>query len=315
MSNVADSLAYTSAEGPADTAQSKREWNLIFWLSVGWLVILAVFIILGSANPLVPEIERDADLINAQPALTNFWKDSCDPATESCSRDDLVVGGLFGNDDRGRDVLAITVDGGRISAFIAITVTVIGIFIGGAMGLLAGYLRGGLDVVVQIIVNVTLSVPALLLVIFIVVVRGRSIWNVILAVSLLAIPALARIVRASTLQVADREYVKAAEVLGVKRRSILVREVLPNVMPTMISFAFLTTGIILVAEGGLAFLGLSVESPSITWGRIISDGRADFREAPFVVLAPSMILFFTVLSLNLVGDHLLKRYDIKEAGL
>ncbi|MAT06415.1 MAG: hypothetical protein CL424_15360 [Acidimicrobiaceae bacterium] len=315
MSNVADNLAYTSKAGPPDTVDSKREWNLIFWLSVGWLVILVVFILLGSANPLVPEIERNADLINAQPALTNFWKDSCDPEVERCGRDAFVVGGLFGNDDRGRDVLAITVDGGRISAFIALVVTAIGIFVGGALGLLAGYLKGWIDVVVQIIINVTLSVPALLLVIFIVVVRGRSIWNVILAVSLLAIPALARIVRASTLQVADREFVKAAEVLGVKKGSILFREVLPNVMPTMISFAFLTTGIILVAEGGLAFLGLSVESPSITWGRIISDGRADFRDSPWVVLTPSMILFFTVLSLNLVGDHLLKRYDVRGSGL
>ena len=315
MTNIADNLAHTSSAGPPDTPESKREWDIIFWFSVGWLVVLVVFVLLGSANPLVPEIERDADLINAQPAITNFFKESCDPEVERCGRDDLVVGGLFGNDDRGRDVLATTVDGGRISLFIAVTVTAIGIVFGGALGLLAGYLKGRVDILVQIIINVTLSIPALLLVIFIVVVRGRSIWNVILAVSLLAIPALARIVRASTLQVADREFVKAAEVLGVKKASILLREVLPNVMPTMISFAFLTTGIILVAEGALAFLGLSVESPSITWGRIIADGRNDFREAAHVVLAPSIILFLTVLSLNLIGDKLLKRYDIREAGL
>ncbi|MEZ5296945.1 MAG: ABC transporter permease [Ilumatobacteraceae bacterium] len=315
MSNVADNLAYTSQAGRPDTAQQKREWDVVFWLSVAWLAILVVFVVLGSANPLVPEIERNADLINAQPELTNFWKDSCNPEEQRCGRDDLVVGGIFGNDDRGRDVLATTVDGGRISVFIAVTVTAIGIVVGGTLGLLAGYLKGSVDIVVQIIINVTLSVPALLLVIFIVVVRGRSIWNVILAVSLLAIPALARIVRASTLQVADREFVKAAQVLGVKKGSILFREVLPNVMPTMISFAFLTTGIILVAEGGLAFLGLSVESPSITWGRIISDGRADFRVAPHVVMAPATVLFLTVLSLNLVGDKLLKRYDVREAGL
>jgi len=315
MTVLSDQLGHAGSADLPDTPESKREWDVIFSLSVGWLAILTIFIVLGSANPLVPEIERDADLINAQPALTNFWKDSCDPTEESCSDDDLVVGGLFGNDDRGRDVLAITVDGGRISAFIALMVTTIGIFIGGALGLLAGYRKGRMDVLVQIFINVTLSVPALLLVIFIVTVRGRSIWNVVFAVSVLAIPALARIVRASTLQVADRDYVKAAQVLGVKKDSILVREVLPNVMPTLVSFAFLTTGIILIAEGGLAFLGLSVESPSITWGRIIADGQADFREAPHVVLAPSIILFLTVLSLNLVGDKFLKRFDIRESGL
>lgn len=313
MTTVATELAESSAKG-RQPSRGKRS-GPAFWMSVAWLVVLVVFIGLGGANPLVPDIERDADMRDAQPALTNVFKDSCDPAEENCARGDLVVGGILGNDDRGRDVLAITVDGGRISAFIALMVTAIGIVIGGTLGMLAGYLKGWVDTIVQIIVNTTLSVPALLLVIFIVVVRGQSIWNVIFAVSLLAIPALARIVRASTLQIADREFVKAAEVLGVKKFSILFRDVLPNVMPTIVSFAFLTTGIILVAEGGLAFLNLSVQSPDITWGRIISDGRSNFREAPHVVLAPSTVLFFTVLSLNLVGDKLLKRYDIREAGL
>jgi peptide/nickel transport system permease protein len=139
--------------------------------------------------------------------------------------------------------------------------------------------------------------------------------NVIIAVSLLAIPALARIVRASTLQVADRDFVKAAQVLGVKKGSILVREVLPNVMPTLVSFAFLTFGIILVAESSLSFLGLSVEAPTITWGSIIAEGRIKFSDTPHMVFLPGAVLFLTVLSLNFVGDQLLKRFDIKESGL
>lgn len=314
MTNVAPELSKTST-ADEEIDGRKRGNGIVFWLSVGWLVVLVVVILLGQATPGVPEIDRDADLRNAQPIVSTISKDRCDPEVEECGRNDLVVGGLFGNDDRGRDVLALTIEGGRISLFIALAVTAIGIVIGGALGLAAGYLRGWVDTIVQIIINVTLSVPALLLVIFIVLVRGQSVWNVIFAVSLLAIPALARIVRASTLQVADREFVKAAEVLGVKKGSILVREVMPNVMPTMVSFAFLTTGIILVAEGGLAFLNLSVESPQVTWGRIIADGRQKFRDAPHVVFAPSAILFLTVLSLNLVGDKLLKRYDIREAGL
>jgi peptide/nickel transport system permease protein len=134
-------------------------------------------------------------------------------------------------------------------------------------------------------------------------------------VSLLAIPALARIVRGATLQVADRDYVKAAQVLGVKKLTILWREVLPNVMPTLVSFAFLTFGIVLVAESSLSFLGLSVEAPTITWGSIIGEGRIKFNETPHMVFLPSAVLFLTVLSLNFVGDQLLKRFDIKEAGI
>jgi peptide/nickel transport system permease protein len=279
----------------AVVASSRRKRpNVAFGLSVGWLVLVGVFLALGNWNPLVEDADaRNADLINAGPSW-DHW---------------------FGNTNFGQDVFSRVVVGGRISIFVAVAVTVIGIVIGGGLGLVAGYFRGWFDSVIRLVINVTLSIPALLLVIFIVTVRGRSLWNVIFAVSLLAIPALARIVRASTLQVADREYVKAAEVLGVKRLSILLREVLPNVMPTLVSFAFLTTGIILVAESSLSFLGLGVASPQYSWGSIITSGRDKFREAPHVVYAPAIILFLTVLALNFVGDRLLKRFDIKEAGL
>lgn len=323
MTNIAGDLAKTSTaqiatgeEVPSDvgTGRKRKSGGLVFWASVAWLVIVVVFVALGEANPLVDDpTERDANNIVAEPILTTLFKTDCATAEigESC----VEKGGLFGNTALGQDVFAQVVVGGRVSIFVALTVTAIGIGIGGLMGLLAGYLKGWVDIVVQMIINVTLSIPALLLVIFIVSVRGRTVSNVILAVSLLAIPALARIVRASTLQVADREYVKAAQVLGVKKMSILLREVLPNVMPTLVSFAFLTTGIILVVESSLSFLGLSVPPPDITWGSIIANGRDRFQEAPHVVFAPALILFLTVLALNLVGDQLLKRFDIKEASL
>ena len=292
MTNVATELATQTRD--ADRLAPRRATSWVFWSSVAWLVVLGVFVVLGEWNPLVGgSDEWDAALINAGPSRSHW----------------------FGNDSFGQDVFARTIVGGRISLAIALAVTFIGMVVGGTLGLLAGYFTGWLDSVIRLIINVTLSVPALLLVIFIVTVRGRSIWNVIFAVSLLSIPALARIVRASTLQVAGRDYVKAAEVLGSRRRSILFREVAPNVMPTMVSFAFLTTGIVLVAEGALSFLGLSVPPPDYTWGSIIAAGRDSFQDAPHVVYAPAAVLFLTVLALNFVGDRLLKRFDIREGGL
>jgi len=304
MTNVAQEIAIESqhaaeaqAASPADKGGGKKR-NAVFGLAVGWLVFVVVLVglgwIFGDSLPLLrdpKEIQTDA--VFAGPS----WQYP------------------FGNASFGEDIFSQVVAGGRISLRIAAIVTFLGIVIGGGMGLIAGYYRGVIDSLVRLVINVTLSVPALLLVIFIVTIRSQSEKWVIIALTLLAIPALARIVRASTLQVADREFVKAAEVVGVKRSKILLREVLPNVMPTLISFAFLTTGIIIVVESTLSFLGLSVESPAITWGSIISEGRNKFADTPHMVAFPSLVIFLTVLSLNFVGDQLLKRFDIREASL
>lgn len=293
MSNVAPEMAVTSAavSVPSDAAPRR---NRILAAASAWLVLVGLMVVLGPWLPFLDDPNaRDADAI-AQGPSWDHW---------------------FGTASFGQDVFARVVEGGRVSLLVGAAVTAIGIGIGGLLGLLAGYLRGWVDSVVRLIINVTLSIPALLLVIFIVSIRGRSLTWVILALSLLAVPALARIVRASTLQVADRDFVKAAQVIGVTKRSILLRDVLPNVLPTMVSFAFLTFGIVLVAESSLSYLGLSVQLPTITWGSIIAEGSIKFDETPHMVFLPSLVLFLTVLSLNLVGDQLLKRFDIRESGL
>lgn len=296
MTNVAPDMAKASAAAAAITEplRPKKKSNWVFRFAVGWLILVVVVCALGELLPFVKDPNaRDAQAISQGPSWSHW----------------------FGTASFGQDVFSRVVIGGRISLFVGFSVTVIGIALGGLLGLLAGFLRGWVDAVVRVIISVTLAIPALLLVIFIVAIRDQSLTNVIGAVSLLAIPALARIVRGSTLQVADRDYVKAAKVLGVRKSQILLREVLPNVMPTLVSFAFLTFGIVLVAESSLSFLGLSVESPTITWGSIVGEGRIKFADTPHMVFLPGAVLFLTVLSLNFVGDQLLKRFDIKESGI
>jgi peptide/nickel transport system permease protein len=294
MSNVSAEMAVKSARAHDVTDPEHRGRNWLFGISVAWLATVAIVVILGEWLPFVEDPNaRDAAAIKQGPSWEHW----------------------FGTGTFGQDVFSRVVVGGRISLFVGATVTTIGILLGGLLGLLAGYLQGWTDSSVRLLISVTLSIPALLLVIFIVTINDQSLWSVIIAVSLLAIPSLARIVRASTLQVAERDYVKAAQVLGVKRGSILFREVLPNVMPTLVSFAFLTFGIILVVESSLSFLSLSVEQPAITWGSIIAEGRIKFDETPYMVFLPGLVLFLTVLGLNVVGDQMLKRFDIKESGL
>lgn len=303
MTNVAQEIATGSHDADVARAASPgagggKRRSVLFILAVAWLVVVVAAVVLGwifgDSLPFLSDPKAiDQDSIGAGPS----WEHP------------------FGNASFGEDIFSQVVEGGRISLRIAAIVTVLGIVLGGGMGLIAGYYRGVLDAIIRLIINVTLSIPALLLVIFIVTIRGQTEVTVIFALTLLAIPALARIVRASTLQVADREFVKAAEVLGVRRSKILLREVLPNVMPTLISFAFLTTGIIIVVESTLSFLGLSVKSPAITWGSIIAQGRIKFADTPHMVVMPSLVIFLTVLALNFVGDQLLKRFDIREASL
>ena len=298
MTNVAPDIARASAAADVAVERAGRSTrrNWVFGAAVTWLVVVAVMALVGEWLPFVKDpTEKNARAIAQGPSWSNW----------------------FGTDTFGQDVFAQVVQGSRISLFVGFAVTFVGIVVGGLLGLLAGYLRGWFDSVIRVIINVTLAIPALLLVIFIVAIRDQSLTTVVIAVSLLAIPALARIVRGSTLQVADRDYVKAAQVLGVRKGSILWREVLPNVMPTLVSFAFLTFGIVLVAEGSLSFLALSVEAPTVTWGSIIAEGRnlMNTKSKVHMVLFPGVVLFLTVLSLNFVGDQLLKRFDIKEAGI
>lgn len=278
----------------AEPVRPRRTASWAFRLAVAWLVFVVVMTLFHEWLPFVKDPFEPNVQATKQGPSWDHW---------------------FGTSILGRDVFAQVWEGARVSLRVAAIGTAVGIVGGGLLGMLAGYLKGWIDTLVSGLINVMLAVPALVLVTFIVAIRGQSLFYVTLAVCILAVPALARIVRASTLQVVEREFVKAAEVMGAKRSRILVREILPNVLPTLISFAFLTSGIILVAESSLSFLGLSVQQPAITWGSIILEGRINLRDTPHMVMLPSLVLFLTVLSLNFVGDQLLKRFDVREAAL
>lgn len=234
---------------------------------------------------------------------------------------------LFGSDQLGRDIFARCVYGAQISLRVAASSILFGLLIGGSLGLAAGYLRGWIDRVVSIFVDVLLAFPALIISILIV---GRfdvlslnnshfswltRTWSITFVLALLSIAPIARIVRAQTLSLSQREFVLAARSLGAKSGRIIFREILPNLVPAMTSVVFTGIAVLLVAEGGLAFLGYSVKPPSPSWGLLVSENRERIQEAWWATIFPCIMLFLTVLAFNMIGDRVARRFDIREAAL
>jgi peptide/nickel transport system permease protein len=191
----------------------------------------------------------------------------------------------------------------------------IGMAIGGTLGLVAGYFRGRADTFITALANIMLAFPPLILALALVAFMGQKLSNVIAALTILSIPSLTRITRAATLTFSQREFVMAARTLGASHFRVVTREVLPNVVPPMASFALLAIAVVIVAEGTLSFLGLSVESPSVSWGGLIQGGRQQLDETPHVSLIPCGIMFVTLLALNYVGDKLRSVFDVREVRL
>ncbi len=298
---AASGAAVSDAEG----VPKKKGWGIGAWLSVIWLVI-----IVGSAllAPILP-INDPAEEV-ARPRLAPFQPG----------------GPLLGADANGRDLLARTIYGARTSLLIAVCAIGIGFVIGGFLGLLAGYFRNAAGNALVSLFDILLAIPQLVLALSLVsVLKGSPtddsgfrlpvVLTLIVALGIVSIPLLARITRANTLAWSQREFVMAARAQGATHWRILFREVLPNVLPAMVSIALLGMAIAIVAEGGLAILGASVEPPTATWGTMIAIGKNDLAEAPFIVWVPVFAIFMTAVALNYLGDIIRDRFDVRESAL
>ncbi len=222
----------------------------------------------------------------------------------------------LGTDAVARDTFARVVHGAWVSLIIAAVAAVFGVVVGGLIGTFVGYVRGVADSIIMSIIDVILAFPALILLLAMVsILRVRSLLVISLVIGFLSIPAYTRVARANSLSISNREFVTAARAIGTKDRTILFREVVPNVLPTLMAFALVSAAFVIVVEGSLSFLGLSVQLPTATWGNMINQARRDLRQDIWQVIWPSLALTFTVLSLNQVGDFLVKRSSVRASSL
>ena len=211
---------------------------------------------------------------------------------------------VFGTDDFGRDVFSRVIWGSRVSLRLGLVAVAIALVFGGMIGLLAGYYGGWFDLLGMRVMDLMLAFPSILLAIVVVAILGPSLTNAMIAVGVMAIPQYARVVRGSVLSVRGLEYVQAARALGAGDRRILARAILPNVGGPIIVTASLGLATAVLEAAGLSFLGLGAQPPTPEWGSMLSQGRELVLIAPWVLTAPGIAVFLSVLGFNLVGDAL-----------
>jgi len=210
----------------------------------------------------------------------------------------------LGTDPLGRDYLSRLLYGARISLLIGFSVVVISGIIGTAMGLLAGYFGGRLDLVVTFLVTTRLSMPVILVALAVVAIIGSSLWIVILVLGLLKWDRFAVVMRSATQQVRSLDYVAAAQAAGASTTRIILGEVLPNIAPHLIVVATLEAASAILLEAALSFLGLGVQPPLPSWGLMISEAKAYMFFSFWLIALPGTALALLIFAINLTGDGL-----------
>ena len=222
----------------------------------------------------------------------------------------------LGTDALARDTFARIAHGAWVSLTVAIVSVLFGIVVGGFLGTLVGFVRGRTETMIMSVIDVILAFPALVLLLALVAIfEVRDLLVISGVIGFLSIPAYTRVARANSLAISNREFVLAARSIGTKQRKILFREIFPNVLPTLVAYAMVASAFVIVVEGALSFLGLSVQLPTSTWGNMINQSRRDIKIDVWQVIWPSMALTLTVLSLNQVGDFFQKRNAIRASSL
>jgi peptide/nickel transport system permease protein len=277
------------------TRPRRASMGPMFWVCLAWVALMILLAVFASVLPLTNPNYQDYSAVNAAPSIHH----------------------LLGTDDLGRDMLSRIIFGSRVSLVIGFGSVALAMATGGVLGLLAGYRGGSTDTVLNAGSFVILAFPPLLEIMVIEAFWGRSLWKLTLMFAVVGAPQLFRVMRATTMASANRDYVVAARSFGARGGRIIVKEILPNVLPSAISFALIGVAVAIIVEGALAFLGLSISLPTPSLGNIINEGvqNGNLQSNPLIALWPSLYIFFILSALNLLADRLRSSFEVREAKL
>lgn len=275
-------------------SQLKSIWhrfkkNKLAMLGMFMLIFLILIAILAD---FIAEYENDAIFQNMQKRFQSPNKEH-----------------IFGTDQYGRDVFARIIFGTRISLFVGCVTVGFALTIGAIIGATAGYYGGRVDNILMRIMDVFLAIPQSLMAISIVAALGNGLFNLLIAMSVAAVPRFSRIVRSSILQIKGQEFIEAAKACGTSDARIIARHIMPNAIGPIIVQATLNMATTILSVAGLSFIGLGIQSPVPEWGSMLSEAKSQMRYHPYLVISPGLAIMFAVMSLNLMGDGLRDALD------
>jgi len=276
------SLIQAVAGGPLATAAARLARDRATRLAVIALVAVALACVLGPWLSPWGLAEVDPSAFNAAPSATHW----------------------FGTDSNGRDLLVRTLHGGQVSLLVGLLATLVSALIGVTWGAIAGYHGGRVDAVMMRIVDLLFALPFMFLVIVLVVVFGRHFILFFAALGAVEWLTMARIVRGQTLSLREREFVQAAQLMGMLPSRIVARHVAPNLTGVVVAYATLTVPNVMLTESFVSFLGLGVQEPMTSWGVLLRQGAREMLVAPWQLALPALLLVGTVLSLHVLGEGL-----------
>ena len=271
----------------------RRRAGARLWLSALWLGLVLLAALL--APWIAPKDPLAQDLFLGR--LPPFWVAGAEP------------GYYLGTDSLGRDVLSRILHGARIAVSVALVAGTITALVGATLGLLAGFLRGWVDMVISRLIDIWMAFPPVLFSILLIAVLGPGLSSIIIAIVVIDWTRFARVVRAEAMAQGAMDYVASARVAGRGRLGTMMVEILPNVLPTIVVLLTLEMGVAVIVEAILSFVNLSISTDDPTWGGMIAEGRASIHQAWWVLVFPLITLFLTVLAFSQLGTGLKDRFD------